>query len=346
MEKKTTTETMPESCHDDFHQAAYLLKEASSWALFTHQKIDGDALGSATALFEAGRLMGKQVRWCGPDPLPPAYFFLPHTSSYLCSAECSFDDPEELYIFLDSANEDRSVRGLRARAPGIKVLNLDHHEDNTRFGTWNCVDASSSSTAEVVLNVMKAGGWEITPLMAECLYVGIISDTGGFVFTNTTSRTHRHAAELLDLGVCLARLDAFLRQTRTVEGMRLWGLAFERIQTWGDRGDFALSWLSQDDFNLSGAVRSDTEGLIGQLMLIGSVRFVAILYENEGAPDGVKASFRSKEGCVDAALVARSLGGGGHPRAAGASLSLPLPLAIETVRETVERLYAEWAASH
>lgn len=351
--KKTTkadraghTEVLSSSVSSDLlSEVARTLESAPSWILFSHLKLDGDALGTATALFEAGTaLFDKRVRWMGPDPVPPSYFFLPHTDEYLAQKEYCFDSDADLYVFLDSANEDRGVKGLQNRSPSTVVLNIDHHGDNSLFGTLNCVDAKASSTSELLWHIMKTAGWTITPRIAECLYTGIVADTGGFTFGNTTATTHEVAADLLRRGVDPSRISSAMHQNRSVEGMRLWGLALTRIFCWGDHSQFALSWLAREDFNRTRALVSDTEMLVNQMLLIRGVRFVMLLMEDE---DEIKVSFRSKEGIVTAASVAHRLGGGGHPRAAGARLPLPLDLnkVIPTLREVVEKAYAEWVAA-
>ncbi|MDR1733137.1 MAG: bifunctional oligoribonuclease/PAP phosphatase NrnA [Synergistaceae bacterium] len=324
-------------------QVARTLSEAASWYIFSHMKLDGDALGSGSALFEAGLLQGKNVRWTGPDPVPPSYDYLPNVENYRIQESYVFDSREILHIFLDSADEDRGVKGLRdARLPHAFILNIDHHEDNSLFGTMNCVEPGVSSVAELLWHIMQAGGWNITPRVAEGLYTGIISDTGGFMYSNTSPETHRVAADLLCREVDPAKIDAALRQNRSLEGMHLWGLALSRICRFGVQSQIAMTWLSRKDFETTGAIVADTESLVNQLLLIQGVRFAAMVTEGE---KDARVSFRSRAGAVTAASVARSLGGGGHPRAAGTTLPLPLEDAIQIVRTTVENAYAEWFAA-
>jgi phosphoesterase RecJ-like protein len=325
-------------------QAARHLEAASLWRIFSHRKLDGDAIGSATALFEAGVLQGKHVIWMGPDPVPPSYCFLPHTEEYVARKEHSFDSESGLYVFLDSANEDRGVKGLHGRAPRAFILNIDHHEDNTRYGTLNCVDPSASSTSELIWRLMTAAGWPITAGIAECLYTGISADTGGFVFSNTTELTYRAGADLVARGASPMKIDTAMRQTRSLAGMRLWGAALSRLTCWGQDLQFAMTWLSREDFERTGALSSDTEMLVNQPLLIRGVRFAVLLTEEEGGSE-VKVSFRSKEGTVTASTVARSLGGGGHPRASAAILAQPLNQAMETIRKSVDDAYAEWVSA-
>mgnify|MGYP000970029009 CR=1 FL=1 len=324
-------------------EASDLLKASPRWTLFIHQKADGDAVGSASALFEAGSLLGRRVRWMGPDAsIPESCRFLPHTEAFLSCEELVFDDPEELYVFLDSSNEERGVRGLRTRSPDTVVLNLDHHEDNSRYGTLNCVDPSCSSTTELLYRLFKAGGWTLTPAIAESLYTGIVTDTGAFMYSNTTPRAHRMAADLLELGVEPSRIGNRIYQSRSPNAMGLWGRALSRVEVWGG-GRFALTWLKSGDFVETGALSADTEGLVNHLMTIQGVRFAMLLSELE--PGRIKASFRSGEGAVPAATVARSLGGGGHPRAAGVTLGGSLEEALGKARAALEELHAQWLAA-
>ena len=325
-------------------ETARALEDASSWVIFSHIKLDGDAIGSSTALFEAGLNQGKRVRWMGVDPVPPNYSFLPHVDKHIIRKKYKFDSEDDLYIFLDSANESRGVEGLKERSPRTAVVNIDHHEDNTLFGTLNCVDAEASSTSEVLWRIMTAANWPITQTIAECFYTGVTADTGWFAFTNTTSTTHLMAADLLAKGVDPPRIYSCVRNNRSIEGLRLWGLAFLRIFRWGESGQFAMTWLTRRDFAAVNAVASETEMLINQIMTIQDVSFAVLLTDDEETRQ-VRASFRSKEGIVTAATVARSLGGGGHSRAAGAQLAFPLADAIQIVRETVEKAYAEWAVT-
>ena len=323
-------------------KAARVLENASSWVIFSHIKLDGDAIGSSSALFEAGLTQGKRVRWVGVDPAPPNYFFLPHVKEYVIQKKYRFDKEDDLYIFLDSANENRGIKGLKEKSPKAVVLNIDHHEDNTRFGTLNCVDKGASSTSEVLWRIMTAANWPINQAIAECLYTGVATDTGWFSFSNTTSVTYLMAADLLNKGANPPKVDSCVRHNRSIEGTRLWGLALMRVSRWGEASQFAMTWLTRRDFAVTSAVAADTEMLVNHILMIQGVRFAVLLTEDDDAKH-VKISFRSKNATVTAASVARALGGGGHPKAAGAQLAYPLADAIQIVQNTVEKVYAEWA---
>ena len=333
------TDAAPVVTRELILETARMLENASSWVIFSHTKMDGDAVGSAGALFEAGLIMGKRVRWLGTDPAPANYLFIPHVNEYVIQKKYRFDSEDDLYIFLDSSNEDRGIEGLRERSPGAVVLNIDHHEDNTRFGTLNCVDREASSTAEILWRIMTTADRPITQTIAECLYTGLTADTGWFAFGNTTSFTHLMAADLLDRGVDPYKIYSCVRHNRSMEGARLWGLALLRIFRWGDSSQFAMTWLTHRDFAATSAISSDTETLVSQLLMIRGVRFAVLLTEDDDSGK-VRGSLRSKDGI--AAAAARALGGGGHPNAAGVLLAHPMRDAIPIVQGAVDKAHAEW----
>ena len=312
--------------------ASDTLKKYASWVIFTHKKADGDAAGSASALFQTGINSGRLVSWYSPDiNLPEAYSFLPDYSKHTYTDKYSFDDINSLYVFLDCANEARSVDGFDP-SKNINALNIDHHEDNTLFGRVNCVDGSASSACEVLYQVLKSGGWEITADIARSLYVGMFTDTGGFNFSNTSPLTHRIAAELIEYGAEPDRLADLITQNKTPGGLNVWAKALSRVKTFGDNGIFALSWLYTDDFISACADKTETEGLPSMLMGLRGVKLIAML--TEGVNGDVRCSFRSRYGSpFGAGEIARLFGGGGHERASGATLK-------GSVRECAEQIEA------
>ena len=319
----TTTKTM----NDALMTVSQALREHHSWAIFTHKKADGDAIGSASALFEAGTASGHDVMWFSPDEkLPETYSFLPHFTEHTSASTFAFDDAGRLYVFLDCANETRSVEGFRA---GLASVNIDHHEDNTLYARWNCVDGKASSTCEMLFRLFKHCGWEITKSIAEALYTGLFTDTGSFSFSNTSSLTHNVAAELIALGVEPGRMTDRITQNKTSAGLALWARAMSRVEL---RGCFAMTSLRLSDFAETGADSTETEGLPGMLMTIRGVKLAVVL--TEGTGQTVRVSFRSREGSpVDAGSIARVIGGGGHERAAGATVEGTLEGAAARIKE-------------
>ena len=312
-------------------RASQTLRANDTWVIFTHRKSDGDAIGSATALYEAGVNAGKSVSWFSPDEkLPEGYKYLAHFGDFRSMESFDFADDGTLYAFLDCATELRSVSGY---SMGINSLNIDHHEDNTMFGRVNCVDGKASSTCEMLYRIFMAGNWEITPQIAESLYTGIFTDTGGFVFSNTSKLTHNIAGELIERGVEPSVMADRISQNKSPSDFKVWARAMSRVKVFGPENIFAISMIYADDFRETGSDTTGTEGLSQAFMTIRGVKFAAVATEY---PDGkIRLSLRSREGApFGAGEIARKFGGGGHERAAGCSFDFP-------AHEVMSRLEAE-----
>ena len=323
-------------------EASDTLKANHTWYIFTHKKADGDAVGSANALFEIGIHSGHAVKWFSPDKaLPAGYSYLPHFKEHITAERCSFSDDSVLYVFLDCANETRSVEGFNT---SCSSLNIDHHEDNSLYARVNCVDGLASSTCEVLYMLFKAGGWKITQSAAECLYTGLFTDSGSFSYSNTSPLTHQVAAELLSRGLDAGRMTTLITQNKTPAGFKLWGCAMSRVKTFGDGNIFAMSYLRREDFAQTGAAITETEGLPASLMTLIGVKFAVMITEY---PDGlIRASFRSREGSpFNAGETARLFGGGGHERASGATLTGSLDDCMSNVEELLTTKYDECSRS-
>ena len=324
---------------DNLLSASEILKKFQNWVIFAHKKIDGDAAGSVSALFTIGQNLGKKVTWLGADKdLPISYKFLANSDKFISCESLNFNEPETLYIFLDCSNYERAgIEGF-SRDKNINSLNIDHHEDNTLFAQINCVDGQASSTCEMLYRLFKAGNWQITREIAESLYTGLCTDTGGFIFSNTHSESHLMAADLLSLGVDPSRINDLIMKNKTPENFKLWARAFERVKILDKI--FAVSYLSANDFTETGAEFSDTTGLPAALMTLRDIKFALMIYEYTNQE--ISASFRSCEGSpFCAGEFARLLGGGGHERAAGASFDGSLNEVIDKIENFLTSKYHE-----
>jgi phosphoesterase RecJ-like protein len=176
------------------------IRAADRFLLTTHENPDGDALGSLLALHRILRSLGKDsVMFLAAKefPLPVEYRFLPLEEVF---HEPPADHVDRVVVFLDCGNIDRMpVEWLKRE--NARILNIDHHHDNTRFGDVNLVDTGASSTAEIIFGLVKELGAQLTPEVAAALYVGLITDTGRFMYENTDAGSHRMAAELIEAGV-------------------------------------------------------------------------------------------------------------------------------------------------
>ena len=324
------------STQADLEAVAEELRSGERFLLTTHENPDGDALGSLLALHSILGQLGKDsVMYLAAKefPLPVEYRFLP-------LAEVFHDPPADVVdrtlVFLDCGNVDRTPEGF-LRNPDAHSLNIDHHHDNTRFGTFNLVDVEISSTAEIVYQLAKALGAEITPEIASALYVGLVTDTGRFSYENTMAATHRTAAELIDAGVDVGDTYRRLYERIPMEKLRLVARAIENIQRLDGCG-LAVTYVSAADYADTGAGEHLTEGIIDHVRAIEGTRVAAVVRDRvEAAGSARKVSLRSTDGDTDVSAIAHTHGGGGHPRAAGFATDLSYDEIVKALCAELER---------
>jgi phosphoesterase RecJ-like protein len=319
----------------DRDQIVAELKAAEKLLLTTHENPDGDALGSLLGMQEILTQLGKDsVMFMSASEFPLPYEYR-HMDLDGVLHEPPDDVAERTIVFLDCGNIDRMpVDWLQDE--NLHVLNIDHHHDNTRFGTVNLVCGNKSCTAEMVFDLSKELGAEITKSIAESLYVGLVTDTGKFMFDNTTPESHQMAAELIDAGVSPAEIHRRLYEGLPYARTALLARALNRVQRFDD-GAVTLTYLTRDDFTESNALETDSEGIVDHLRAVENTA-VAVLVRDLLAPDRAgwrKASLRATDDRVDVSRIAREFTGGGHRQAAGFSTQLPLPELAERVRAQV-----------
>ncbi|MEY2405186.1 MAG: bifunctional oligoribonuclease and phosphatase NrnA [Acidimicrobiaceae bacterium] len=308
------------------------LQQATRLIVTTHENPDGDALGSLLAFDEMMRALGKDsIMFMSAKnfPLPHEYQHLPLDA---VRNEPPDDVDERLAVFLDCGNIDRMPVDF-LQQEGRQIVNIDHHHDNTRFGTVNLVVADASCTAEILWQLAAELGVEVTPSMADALYVALITDSGRFMYDNTTARSHRMAAELIEAGVDVAAVYRRLYQDLPYPRIQLLARGLARVQRLDD-GRLTVAHLTRSDFGETGAIESDSEGIIDHLRSVEHTK-VAVLVRELLDRDGRKVSLRASDGSVDVSAIARSLGGGGHRQAAGATSELPLEELIAHIRAGV-----------
>jgi bifunctional oligoribonuclease and PAP phosphatase NrnA len=307
----------------DLERVSAELRARDRFLLTAHEGPDGDALGSLLGMHQLLTQLGKDsVMFLGAKefPLPIEYRFLPLEEVF---HEPPADMADRTVVFLDCGNIDRMPVDFLT-AGGNDIINIDHHHDNTRFGDFNLVDVDASCTAEIVYDLAVGFEATITKEMASALYVGLITDTGKFMYENTDAHTHRVAADLIEAGVDIDDTYRRLYEHVPIEKLRLVARALEGIQIHCD-GRLVISSITAADYAATGAGEEMTEGVIDHLRSIDGTKVAAVIRDlGERGRAARKVSLRSSEGDVDVSAIARKNGGGGHKRAAGFSTDLAL----------------------
>jgi phosphoesterase RecJ-like protein len=299
------------------------VRDRDRFILTAHEGPDGDALGSLLGMHHLLTQLGKDSLMfmaAKEFPLPIEYRFLPLEEVF---HEPPADMADRTVVFLDCGNIDRMPVDFLTDG-GNFLINIDHHHDNTRFGDVNLVDTGASSTAEIVYELGRRLGGRLTPEIASALYVGLVTDTGKFMYENTDAGTHRIAADLIEAGVEVDDTYRRLYEHVPLEKLRLVARALEGIERHCDER-LVLTYVTAADYEASGAGEEMTEGIIDFLRSVEGARVAALIRDlGDRGRAARKVSLRSSEGDVDVSAIARRHGGGGHKRAAGFSTDLEL----------------------
>jgi bifunctional oligoribonuclease and PAP phosphatase NrnA len=310
------------------------IRAGDRFLLTTHENPDGDALGSLLAMNAVLEGLGKDsVMFLAAKefPLPVEYRFLQLEEVF---HEPPADVADRVLIFLDCGNIDRMpVDFLR---DGSKVINIDHHHDNTRFGTLNLIDVEASCTAEIIYELTALLGVELTPELANALYVALVTDTGRFMYENADARSHRMAAGLIEAGIDVNEIYRRLYEHAPLEKLKLLAKALERLEL-RDDGKLAVTCITDEDYAATGASEALTEGIIDHLRTIDGAAVAAVVRDQaESGRAARKVSMRSTDGRVDVSAIARVHSGGGHRRAAGFSTDLSYEQVVEFLLAEIE----------
>jgi bifunctional oligoribonuclease and PAP phosphatase NrnA len=316
-------------------QALAEIRGSERFCLVTHEHPDGDALGSLVAMHRILTKLGKDsVMLMAADEFPLPYEYRSFDLDGLASVPPA-DVAQRTIIFLDCGNIDRNPLSA-VKGEDAHILNIDHHHDNTRFGTVNFVDPEASCTAEIVWDLMRALEVEPEPEIADALYVGLVTDTGKFMYENTGPRAHQMAAELIAAGVDVHGIYRRLYEGMPYAKLELLARALQHVERHDD-GALTLTRLTRDDFRLSGAEESYSEGIIDHLRSVEGTKVAALSRElvAEAGSGRKKVSLRSTDGEIDVSVIARAGGGGGHRQAAGFSTELSDEELVAFLRDAV-----------
>jgi phosphoesterase RecJ-like protein len=313
------------------------IRDADKFILVTHENPDGDALGSLVAMQRVLTALGKNsVMFMDADEFPLPYEYRFFQLEGLISTPPQ-DLLERTVVFLDCGNIDRNPAEVVKR-DDAHILNIDHHHDNTRFGTVNLVVEDASCTAEIVWDLMRGLGVTATPDIADALYVGLVTDTGKFMYENTGTRAHVMAAELINAGVDVNAIYRRLYEEMPYAKLELLGRGLARIRRFDD-GVLTFTSLTKEDYEAVSAEESYSEGVIDHLRSVQGTRVAAvardILALDNVPPIRKKVSLRATDGAVDVSVIARAGGGGGHRQAAGFTTTMDEDTLVAFLRAQV-----------
>lgn len=300
------------------NRTLYLLRKSRNIVLIGHRKPDSDTIGSMLALNLALKKQAKKNILCAcVDPIPKRFRFLPGATD-IFQLENVLDKIKEadLIVTLDCGSYELTGLSLFSQIRTF-LINIDHHQDSSFFGNINIVKGNTSSTSEIIYEILNKAKISIDKDMATCLLAGIFGDTDSFKNVNTTNRTLTITSHLLAVGANLKQITRHTLQDKSLSTLRLWGRILSRIKKHEDF-NIISAVITQEDLAKTHALEEDLEGIANFLNSIPDVRASIILTERRNGE--IKGSLRTLNDKVDVSKLARLLGGGGHKKAAGFTL--------------------------
>ncbi len=299
-----------------FNLAIEAIKDAKSIYIVSHVQPDGDNIGSLLALGLALKKIEKDVFFLKTDNIPKDFLFLPNIDLIK-----DYDEKEiDLLITLDSSDEERLGGNIELLEKAKKIVNIDHHLSNTNYGDINIVDSQAAATCEIVFKLIKKLEIPIDKDIATCLFTGISTDTGSFMYENANEETHLIAAELLRIGIDKQEININIWQNKSLLKTKLFIKTLETLETYFD-DRVAIVEVTRDNLRAVGASMEDSEGIVSFIRDIDTVEVAVMLKEFE--EDEIKVSMRSKR-YVDVSDLCSKFGGGGHQKASGCTIKSDL----------------------
>src|SRR5436190_15159468 len=321
----------PQTTATELAAVADAIRGHERFVITTHENPDGDALGSLLATKLGLEELGKDAVMVlvGDAPLPGEYAFMPLAD---LRRRWPDDVSERVLLAVDCANESRIADPeVLGRVP--LSVDIDHHHDNTRFGQINLIVADASSTGEVMRDIFRELGVELTPEIAEALYIALVTDTGRFQYTNTTPKALRLAAELVEAGADVHRVFQGVYESVEFAKLKLLARALERAQVY-EGGRLVVSYLLRSDFTDLSVAEAFSEGIIDFLRAVEGADMAALIREPPRS-DGParRVSLRASTDELDVSAIARKSSGGGHRQAAGFSSDASIEEITQFIRD-------------
>ena len=292
-------------------RAAELLMQRDNITLLCHRRPDGDTVGSAFALYYALRQLGKEVRVLCADPLPEQYRYL-YGPDYTPSRV--LDWPVEYVVAVDVASAEL-LGELEPKYGRMVDLCIDHHPSNTDYAALTCLDGEAAACAELVAAILTAVGLPLTGKIAECIYTGLVTDTGGFRFSNTTANSMRLAADIMESGVDTAAINTRIFESKSKARVLAEARLLSALQFYAENR-IAVMPITLAVRAETGVTMEELEDMAGIPRRIEGVLGGVTIKEHENE---CRISLRTRD-CVNASEIAAVFGGGGHRCAAGCTI--------------------------
>ena len=298
----------------------------------SHERCDGDAVGTTLGIMHMLQAMGKEVIASLSDPVPDSLADLPGVEQIVSTLPKPGIVDTVVVLECDSLRRTGFSPAALEGLGQTVTLNIDHHLSGRRYADLNWIDPTSPAVGAMVADLARSTGLPVSPAMATCLYAALITDTGSFSFQSTNAHTFSIAEFLLDQGADAFRVARRVFASNSIAKMRILGIVLSRLQV---RGDVCWSYVTMADRVAVGANVEDCEGIVNHLINIAGIEVAVFLREQE-ATSLLRASIRSK-GAVDVATIAEHFGGGGHHNASGCSLQGPPEQALKHLLALRER---------
>lgn len=311
------------------------IKSAQRIGISCHTSPDGDSLGSALALLQILRSIGKDAYIMSKECIPDSFLFLPY------SCEFSEMDPNvksgtHAVVILDCGNVERINADINCNSKTYSVINIDHHKSNELYGDLNYVDTAAAAVGEIIYSIMLELGVNLIADIAMCIYTSLVTDTGSFKFSNTTLRTHEIAGKMISTGIDFSKMHRLLFENRSYGKIKLYGKVIDGLELmFHDK--IAILTLKQCYIDELMLKNEDSSDIIDFGMKIGTVEMAVLLKENE---DMTKVSLRSKE-YIDVRSIAEHFGGGGHTRASGFATYMDIATTKKKLLEIIKEYLNE-----
>ncbi|SEF45824.1 phosphoesterase RecJ domain-containing protein [Caloramator fervidus] len=309
-----------------------IIKQNDNFAIISHFSPDGDAIGSSLALYNMLIENGKSVDIYNQDEVPKRLKFLPY-SNYIKNQ--LLDKKYECVFVLDCGDKDRIGNLVDIFNKTNLIVNIDHHISNTLFADINYVDSNASSVGEIIYNLLKINGFEISKNTAMCLYTSIVSDTGGLKYSNTTSMTLNIAGDLINTGINFTEINRILFNTMTKSQLKLLSKVISTLELYKN-DSIAIMHVNKQMLEECGANEDDASDMVNYARDIDTVELGIFIKEVD--TNKFKVSLRSKNK-VDVRLIAEKFNGGGHVRAAGFTIEGDFETVKKNILEVVSKYW-------